>query len=165
MPSDVLTRRAEVAYIVLILAVAGVVWREASTLPPAPYDPLGPKSFPMGVSAALAALGLAMLVRLLLSRSLGERAHAMLIGMETEGQHAQKPWVAAATLVLAMGYAAALSFRSIGFLSATTVYLFASGTILGPFERRRMIGVLAFAIAAAVVLDLLFRVLFKLDLT
>ena len=165
MPSEILTRRAEVAYIVLILVVAGVIWREASMLPPAPYDPLGPKSFPMGVSATLATLGLAMLVRLLLGSSLGERAHAMLVGLETEGQHARKLWVAAVTLLLAMGYAATLSFRGIGFLPATAVYLFASGAILGPLERRRIVGVLVFAIAAAVVLDLLFRVLFKLDLT
>ena len=165
MPSEILTRRAEVAYIVLILVAAGVIWREASMLPPAPYDPLGPKSFPMGVSATLAALGLAMLVRLLLGSSLGERAHAMLVGLETEGQHARKLWVAAVTLLLAMGYAATLSFRSIGFLPATAVYLFASGAILGPLERRRIVGVLVFAIAAAVVLDLVFRVLFQLDLT
>jgi len=161
MASDVVTRRAEIAYIVLILVVAGIFWREASMLPPAPYDPLGPKSFPMGVSAVLATLGLAMLIRLLFGSSLGERAHAM----ETDGQHEQKPWVAAATLLLAMGYAAALSFRSMGFLPATAAYLFASGAMLGPFEGKRILGALAFAIAAAVILDLLFRVLFKLDLT
>jgi putative tricarboxylic transport membrane protein len=165
MPTDSLTRRAEVAYIVLILAVAGVVWWQASALPPAPYDPLGPKSFPMGVSAVLAALGLTMLVRLLLGGSLGERAHAMLIGVEAGGQHTQRPWVAAATLLLAMGYAAALSFRTIGFLPATAVYLFASGAVLGPFAWKRMLGILAFAVGAAIALDLLFRVLFQLDLT
>ena len=57
MQQDGVTRAAEIAYIALILAVAGVVWREASTLPPAPYDPLGPKAFPIWVSYALAALG------------------------------------------------------------------------------------------------------------
>ena len=64
----------------LILAVAGLVWREASALPPAPYDPLGPKAFPIWVSYALAALGLAMLARLLLGRSLGRAAQSMVVG-------------------------------------------------------------------------------------
>ena len=44
-PSGI-TRAAEIAYVVLILAVAGIVWREASTLPPAPYDPLGTQDVP-----------------------------------------------------------------------------------------------------------------------
>jgi hypothetical protein len=37
--------------------------------------------------------------------------------------------------------------------------------LLGPLELRRVAAVAAFAVAAALVLDLLFRVLFRLDLT
>src|SRR5918993_2101965 len=48
------TRAAEIAYIALILALAAIVWREANRLPAAPYDPLGPKAFPIWVSYALA---------------------------------------------------------------------------------------------------------------
>ena len=56
---------------------AGIVWREASMLPPAPYDALGPKAFPIWVSYALGALGLAMLVRLVLGLSLGRAGQAV----------------------------------------------------------------------------------------
>lgn len=164
MSRDVITRRAEIAYIVLILVIAGVIWREASALPPAPYDPMGPKSFPIGVSVVLAALGLAMLVRLLFGRSLGRAAQSMVVGLEAEGEHERRPWTAVATLLLAFGYAGALSFRSVGFLPATGVYLFLSGVILGPVEGKRVAGVAVFAIVAAFVLDLLFRIIFKLDL-
>jgi hypothetical protein len=159
------TKAWEIAYIALILVIAGVTWRTASLLPPAPYDPMGPKSFPIGVSVALAALGLAMAVRLLLGRSLGGTAHGMVIGLDAEGEHARRPWTAIATLVLAFGYAVALSFRSVGFLPATAVYLFLSGVTLGPWETRRVAGVAVFALAAAGILDLLFRTIFKLDLT
>ncbi len=165
MSQDLITRRAEVAYVVLILTIAGVIWREASWLPPAPYDPLGPKSFPIGVSFVLTALGLAMLVRLFLGRALGRAAQSMVVGLETEGEHERRPWTAVLTLLLAFGYAAALSFRSVGFLPATAVYLFLSGVLLGPFEKRRIVEVACFAIVAALVLDFLFRTLFKLDLT
>ena len=58
-----------------------------------------------------------------------------------------------------------LSFRGVGFLPATAVYLFLSGVVLGPLERRRIAVVAVFAVVAAVVLDLLFRTIFKLDLT
>ena len=67
--------------------------------------------------------------------------------------------------ILAFAYALALSFRSVGFLPATAAYLFLSGVALGPLECRRLTVLAVFAIAAAVVLDLLFRKIFKLDLT
>jgi hypothetical protein len=166
MQQDGVTRSAEIAYIVLILAVAGVVWREASMLPPAPYDPLGPKAFPTWVSYALAALGLAMLVRLLVGRSLGRAGHAMVVGLDDLiGEHEPRPWVAVLTLILALAYALALSFRSVGFLPATAAYLFLSGLALGSLERRRITILGVFAVVAAVTLDLLFRKIFKLDLT
>jgi disulfide bond formation protein DsbB len=165
MQPDRITRTAEITYMVLILAVAGIVWREASALPPAPYDALGPKSFPIWVSYALAALGLAMLARLLLGRSLGSAAQSMVVGLEDVMRtRTGRPWVAVATLVLAFAYAAAFGFRSIGFLPATAVYLFLSGLLLGPIDRRRVLIVAIFAVVAAILLDLVFRTIFKLDL-
>lgn len=166
MQQDGVTRTAEVAYVLLILAAAGIVWREASALPPAPYDALGPKAFPIWVSYALAALGLSMLVWLLLGRSLGRAGQAMVVGLDDlMGEHERRPWAAILTLLLAFAYAFALSFRSVGFLPATAVYLFLSGAVLGPLERRRLTVLAVFAVAAAVALDLLFRRIFKLDLT
>jgi len=163
---DGVTRAAEFAYVVLILAVAGVVWREAGTLPAAPYDPLGPKAFPTWVSYALAALGLAMLARLLLGRAIGRAGQSMVVGLDDlMGGHERRPWTAILTLILTFTYACALSFRGIGFLPATAAYLFLSGAALGPLERRRLAVLAVFAIAAAVILDLLFRRVFKLDLT
>ncbi len=163
---DRVTRTAETGYVVLILVIAGIVWHEASALPPAPYDALGPKAFPIWVSYALAALGLAMLVRLFAGRSLGRGGQTMVVGLDdVMGEHEQRPWVAVLTLILAFLYALALSFRSVGFLPATAVYLFLSGALLGPLKRRRLTVLAAFAVVAAVVLDLLFRKMFKLDLT
>jgi hypothetical protein len=163
MRPDRVTRIAEFAYNALILAVAAVVWREASGLPPAPYDPLGPKSFPIWVCGGLILLAAAMLVRLACRRALGSAGHAMVIGLEG-GAHAASPWSAGLTLLLAMAYAGALGSSAVPFVLATAVYLFAASAVLGPLHRRRIAVVAAFAIAAAAALDLLFRVVFKLDL-
>jgi hypothetical protein len=161
-----INRAAEIAYIALILAVAAIVWRAAGALPPAPYDPLGPKTFPIWVSYGLAALGLAMLVRLLFGRSLGGASQVMVVGLEDiDAEHERRPWVAVLMLVLVFAYAAGLSFRSVDFLPATAIYLFVSGIVLGPVERRRVAFVAVFAIVAAVTLDFVFRTIFKLDLT
>jgi len=166
MQGDRVTRIAEIGYIVLILAVAGVIWREASALPSAPYDPLGPRTFPIWVSYGLAALGLAMLARLMFGRSLGRATQPIVVGLEDlADERPRRPWIAVLTLILAFVYVAALSFRSVGFLPATAVYLFLSGVALGPLERRRIVIVAIFAVGAATALDFIFRAIFKLDLT
>ena len=164
MQQDRIKRTAEIAYIVLLLAVAFAVWRDASFLRPAPYDPLGPKSFPIWVSYGLAALAAMMLARLALGRRLGRAAQSMVLGLDGEAAHALSPWTAVLTLLLGFAYAAALSTRGVPFLPATAVYLFLAGAVLGPFERKRLGVLAAFAAAASVALDFLFRALFKLDL-
>lgn len=164
MPEDRVTRIAEIAYVILILAIAGIIWQQASNLPPAPYDPMGPKFFPMSVSAVLGALGLVMLIRVLMGRALGRAVQSMVVGLEADGEHVQRPLTAVLTILLAIGYAIAFKFPSIGFFPATAVYLFLSGLVLGPFELKRIAGVAVFAVVAAYALDLLFRVLFQLDL-
>lgn len=159
-----ITRTAEYAYVALILAVAFVIWREAARLPPAPYDPLGPKAFPIWVSYALAGLGAAMLARLVFGRAIGRAAQSLVTGLDGEAAHALSPWTAAATLLLGFAYAAVLSVSGVPFLPATAAYLFMAGAVLGPLKARRLIALAVFALAAAFALDLVFRALFSLDL-
>lgn len=153
---------AEIAYVVLVLGAAFLVWREARALPPAPYDPLGPGSFPLWVAAGLAALGLAMAAKLVAGRRLGEAAVSMLA--QSDGDHRRSPWTAALTLALAFGYALLLGSRQAPFVVATGLYLFAAGAVLGPPSPRRLGLVALVAAIAAFVLDLAFRQLFRLDL-
>ena len=167
MQQDGITRTAEIAYVVLILAVAGIVWREASTLPPAPYDALGPKAFPIWVSYALAALGLTMLVSAAAGALARPRADNRWWWVSTTWRASTSgdPGRPSSRWSSRSPMRARLSFRSVGFLPATAVYLFLSGAVLGPLKRRRLTVLAVFAVAAAVVLDLLFRRIFKLDLT
>jgi hypothetical protein len=156
------SRLAECVYIALVLGGAALLGREAGRLPPAPYDPLGPGSFPRWTAAALGGLGCAMALRLALGQALGEAAVSLIA--RSEGAHRRSPWTAAATLGLAFAYAILLSTRLVPFIAATAVYLFAAGAILGPPAPRRL-GILALAAAvAAAVLDQAFRRLFHLDL-
>jgi hypothetical protein len=161
---DRIRRTAEYAYVALILAVAFVVWRAASRLPPASYDPLGPKAFPIWVSYGLAALGVAMLARLLFGRAIGQATQSLVMGLGGDSPHALSPWTAAATLFLGFAYAVALSVPGLPFLPATAVYLFLGGAVLGPLKRRRLVFLAVFALLAALALDVVFRMLFSLDL-
>jgi Tripartite tricarboxylate transporter TctB family len=165
MIPDRLQRIAEVLYISIILVIAVVLRREAQSLPPAPYDPLGPGSFPLWVSYALGALALAMAARLVFGRSLGRASHSMVTGFEGGAEHLLSPWTAILLLVFSLLYGVALSFRAVPFVAATMVYLFAAGLVLGPLARKRLISVILFAVLAAVMLDILFRRIFSLDLS
>ncbi len=160
-----LQRISEVLYICLILVIAVVLRREAQSLPPAPYDPLGPGSFPLWVSYALGALAVAMAARLVFGRSLGRASHSMVTGLEGGADHLLSPWTAILLLAFSLFYGVALSFRAVPFVAATMVYLFAAGVVLGPLVRKRLITVAVFAIVAALVLDVLFRRIFRLDLS
>lgn len=165
MPEDRVTRTAEIAYVVLILVVAGVFLQQALQLKPAPYDPMGPKALPLGVSVALGLLGLVMALRLLLGRGLSRTAQSMVVGFEDEGDsHVRKPLTAVLVVLLAIAYAISFGFAQIGFLPATAVYLTLSGLVLSRVSWRGLALNIAFGVVAAVLLDLLFRVLFQLDL-
>jgi hypothetical protein len=165
MNPDRLQRVAEIGYIGLIFAIALVLRHEAQGLPPAPYDPLGPGSFPLWVSYGLGALAVAMAVKLLLGRSLGRAAHSMVTGLEGSAEHALSPMTAILLLLVSLLYGLALSFRAVPFMAATMVYLFAAGSVLGPFVGKRLAGVAVFAVVVAVTLDFLFRRVFSLDLS
>jgi hypothetical protein len=165
MIPESLQRLSEVIYICLVLVIAVVLRREAQSLPPAPYDPLGPGSFPLWVSYALGALAIAMAVRLVFGRSLGRASHSMVTGLEGGAEHLLSPWTAILLLACSLFYGVALSFRGVPFVVATMIYLFAAGVILGPLVRHRLITVALFALAAALVLDFLFRRIFSLDLS
>ena len=158
-------RAAEIGYIVLVLAVALVLWREAGKLPPAPYDPLGPAAFPRWAAYGLGGLGVAMAARLVLGGGLGRAAQSLVSGLDGDAEHVLKPWTAVLTLLLAFAYAAVLEHA----LDPLRPRARASTCLRpGRSSARFTDGVSwvvgLFAVIAAVALELLFRRLFSLDL-
>jgi hypothetical protein len=157
-------RVADALYALALLAVAGVVLREAGKLAPAPFDPLGPKTFPAWICYGLIALALAMLARLAAGRDLGRAQHSMVLGLGQPTEHVRRPGMALALFGLTVAYATALSLRGVGFTAATAAYLLVSGLVLSRFERRQILPIAAASIVAAIILNLIFRRVFVLDL-
>lgn len=156
------SRLAEIAYVALVAGVAVLVWMEAGRSPPAPYEPLGPGSIPRWAAAALFALAVGMGARLLFGRRLGAASVSLLVG--SEGDHRRSPMTAILTLLLAALYATLLGLRVLPFVTATGIYLFLAGVVLGPLSTKRVLIVALVAGVAAVLLDQTFRLLFRLDL-
>jgi hypothetical protein len=157
-------RIADAAYALALLVVAGIVLREAGQLAPAPFDPLGPKTFPIWISYGLIGLSLAMIAQLVAGRDLGKAQQSMVLGVGDDADHAQRPWAALALLGLTALYAAALSIRGVGFALATGGFLFLAGLALTGFARRQAPKLAATAIIFALALDAVFRRIFALDL-
>ena len=157
-------RVSDAVYALALLVVAGAVLREAGTLAPAPFDPLGPKTFPVWICYGLIALALAMLARLAAGRDLGRAAQSMVLGLGEETAHARRPWAALALFGLTVAYATSLSVRGIGFMAATGAYLFLAGLTLIGFDRKQVLPIAGAALVAAVALDGIFRRVFALDL-
>lgn len=158
-------RIEDAAYALALLVVAALVWREAGALAPAPFDPLGPRTFPLWIATGLVALAFLMLARLALGRDLGRARQSMVLGLDGAGtDHVGRPMVALGLAGLSLAYALALGFRGIGFLVATGAYVFLSGLLLSGFDRRRVVPLALIAIGTSVACDLVFRRLFALDL-
>jgi hypothetical protein len=158
--------RADFGFAIVTLGVCALTWREASNLPPALFDPLGPKTFPLWISGLLAALAVLILLRLALGRSIGASRTSLITGLgdDPSATHRTRPGLAAATFLLTAAYAAALSVPGLRFAVATAGYVLALILTLGPRRRRDVMIAALVSVAGAGAIDLLFRVVFAVDL-
>lgn len=157
-------RLGEALYPLALLAVGIVTLREASGLAPAPFDPLGPKTFPVWMAWGLIALSLIMLGMLALGRDLGRSTTAMVFGLDGEGEHRARPFVPVLILVLTAAYIAAIAWKLTSFRVSTGLFVFATAMLLSPPTKRSLAIAVAAALIVALSVDGIFRVLFGLDL-
>ncbi|MBM3599880.1 MAG: tripartite tricarboxylate transporter TctB family protein [Alphaproteobacteria bacterium] len=159
-------RRADIVMALVMIAVSAAVWWEASKLPPAPFDPLGPKSFPMWIAMALGGLSVVAVIMALFGRALGRAETSLILGIGEEApeDYALRPGLAVLAAVITMAYAAALSFTGISFLWATMAYIGALGWAMSDRTRRHTIIALAVAVISGAAITLIFTKIFVLDL-
>lgn len=159
-------RQADLWLAVAMAVVSAVVWWEASKLAPAPFDPLGPKSFPMWIATALGLLSVAAIVFILGGRALGRSETSLILGIggEAPTDYALRPGLAVATSVLTTVYVAVLTFTGIGFLWTTVAYIGVLGWFMSDRTPRHNVIAAVIAVAAGGGITLLFTKIFILDL-
>lgn len=148
------------------LAVAGATWWEARRLPPAPFDPLGPKTVPIWLCYALGILAVVMLGRLALGLRIGQSTTAMILGV-SGGQSAEyrlRPGLAVFSFLWTVAYTAALTFTPVTFLIATIVYLAVLGWAMSDRSRRQTIIALVVAVIGGLAINYTFTRIFVVDL-
>lgn len=159
-------RQADLWLAVAMAAISAVVWWQASKLAPAPFDPLGPKSFPMWIAGALGLLSVVSIIVILCGRALGRAETSLILGIGEEAptDYALRPGLASLASLLTVAYAAVLTFTGIGFLWATIAYIGALGWIMSDRTPRHGVIAVAIAVLAGSGITFLFTKIFILDL-
>lgn len=139
-------RRADAVLGLAMLAVAALTWWEARKLPPAPFDPLGPKTFPIWLSYVLAALALLLLARLALGLRVGRSTTSLVLGVGGDApvEYRLRPGLAIFAFAWTVLYTAVLTFTPVSFLYSTIAYMAGLGWAMSDRSLRQA------AIAAAI---------------
>jgi hypothetical protein len=159
-------RRADLGLAFAMIVVSAAVWWEASKLAPAPFDPLGPKSFPMWIAAALGLLSVAAVIIVLCGRLLGRSDTSLILGIgdEPPADYALRPGLAVAASALTLLYVAVLTLTGVGFLWATIAYIGALGWAMSERTPRHTVIAVVIAVLAGCAITYLFTKIFILDL-
>jgi hypothetical protein len=140
----------------VILAFAGFVWREAAGLPPSPYDPLGPGSFPRALCVGLALVAVAIIVRTLAGLAVADSETSFIMVAGNGEPAPQRPLLAVGLGLATALYAGLLTLADVDFRLITILYITGLGIAL---SRRRPRDV-ATAVAVGVVLGFALEFLF-----
>lgn len=159
-------RRVDAIAALAMLAVAAITWWEASDLPPAPFDPLGPKTVPVWLCYALGALSLIVLGRLALGLKIGQSTTSMILGVSGDAptDYRLRPGLAVFSFLWTVAYTAALTFTPVSFLVATIVYLAVLGWAMCDRSRRQTLIALAVAVIGGIAINYTFTRIFVVDL-
>jgi hypothetical protein len=159
-------RQADLWLAIVMAAVSAVVWWEARKLAPAPFDPLGPKSFPMWIAGALGLLSVVAAIIVLCGRTLGRADTSLILGIgdDTPTDYQLRPGLAVAASALTVAYVAVLTLTGTGFLWATIAYIGALGWAMSERTRRHAIIAAAVAVIGGIAITFLFTKIFVLDL-
>lgn len=152
------SRRVDALAAVVVLVVATGVFFAARREPKALYDPFGPGTAPMAVSAVLALLAIVLLVRALLGLRIGQSAQSLILGLDgaPPEEYRLRPELALISFVATVLFVAAMA-SGLPFLWSTLTFLFALGAAMTD-RKPRSIGIaLAVAVVGAIAIDFLFR--------
>jgi putative tricarboxylic transport membrane protein len=140
----------------VVLALAGFVWREAAGLPPSPYDPLGPGSFPRALCIGLGLLSVAMIVRTLMRLTVADAETSFIMGPADGTPGPRRFWLALGLGLATAAYAGLLILADLDFRLVTIVYIAGLGFALSRRRRQDIFTAIAVGVVMGFGLDWLF---------
>lgn len=152
-----------IVFLLLVAAFAAASLYGSSLLPPASYEPLGSAAFPKALG--LITLGLVAIQMISLIRHQSGKdtpTDPEIVPWSFSLAKYRKPAIMLATMVL---YLAAMSYGGVDFRISTSIFLCLAMCLLArPDSLKKVLLIAGCSIALAVVLDLVFKHLFYIDI-
>ncbi len=149
----------DVAFALVVIALALVVWWGTAGLPPPRWEPIGSAALPRGLALVMAVLAVPVLVGAVRRwRKLEPSAPAESLA------YRRHPTRAVAVFLVLAAYVALLDLRLLGFALATIPAFLVVGAILTGFDRRQLPRIAVFVVALVLAVQWLFTRVFYVDL-
>lgn len=161
-----ISRRADVIFSLVVVALGVGVIFEGSRLAPSQFDPLGAGGVPIGIGALLVFFGGWIGLAQLFGQGVGG-GQRMFSGLEEDNDAGIGPlrWQRSLVVYLVtFVYLAVLSLREIEFFPATAVYMVGLLYFLGDRTLKSMLVAVPLSIAVAFALDQIFRRILMVNL-
>jgi putative tricarboxylic transport membrane protein len=162
------SRRARNADLVFALATIGIgtlFFLEARKLPASRFDPLGPASFPMAISALLVVMGIVALAMILTGKRVGAADTSLIVGVnQADSTATPRPLLAVFSFLAVAAYALALQLLPDTYLWSTAALVTVLGIAMSPRNPRSIGVALAIGLGGAAFLDYVFGTLLRLPM-
>lgn len=142
---------------------SGVLYWQASLLPPPFFDPLGSAAVPKFAALVLTTLATIVLLRRLLDRS-DEPAPVDEATPPDEAPARPAPMIALGAVLVPVAYVLIMATGMVGFREATILFVFAMGALLARFRRGPVLILIPAALALGLLFDFIFTQVFYVDL-
>lgn len=143
----------DLAFALVVVAAAALVWFGTADLPPPRYEPVGSAALPRAIAAIMALLAVSVAVR------------AVRGGAEpARGSDLRGPLRVAALAALLVAFVAVMDARIVGFRPAAALFLIGTCCVLGGVSLRKLGAYSAFALILSLGLHAVFTRLFYIDL-
>ena len=149
----------DVAFAVVVIGLAGVIWWGTAGLPPPRWEPIGSAALPRGLALVMGVLAVPILVGAV------RRWRNLEPSAPTEPPaYRRHPARAVAVFAVLVAYVALLDLRTLGFAYATIPAFVLVGAILTGFDRRQLPRIALFVVALVLAIQWLFTRVFYVDL-
>jgi putative tricarboxylic transport membrane protein len=126
--------REDISLGLIVLAFSVAIYIRALSLPPPQFDPLGAAAIPKLIAVILAIISIFILINVFLRKP----SDPLDVSADSVEAAPLRPGIAAASILILMAYAGAMSYGILGFRAATILFVILLGGVMSRFRLKTM---------------------------